>query len=181
MMPSDPRWKTALHESGHLTAAHVLGGKVYGAVLFPDLGGLASFDELSPDAVAFATAAGPIAGTLSERFDPPALTDALPTSPLTPDEIERLPVFDSAASIAADLGRSAGDRKAGVDDDVSLAQWAIQGRWDDPDCWAERVAFAQHVAGEIVRDNADTIVRVARELYTRGSLGATEITQLLEG
>lgn len=173
------RWQTACHEAGHVVTAHALGGRVCGAVIFPDGGGVAAFDQMSPDPVAIAIAAGRLAEKLADQFAPPMVADASPAL-LTPDQIETLPVFQTAPTLACDLGRTADDRKSGANDDRLLAEWAIFGREDDPDSWAGRIAFAKRVAAEIVSRNTDAIVRVATTLFASGSLSESEIISHIE-
>lgn len=174
------RWQTACHEAGHAIASIVLGGKAHGVVLFPGGGGQAQIDELLADRLAYSIAAGPAAERLAKEH--PAPTESpVESILLSVDEVEALPVFASAPYIACQMARSHEDRKNSATDAQILAHWAIRGCEDVPEAWAGRVAHAHRMAAEIVRRNAESIVRVARALFVAGSLSEIQILNQMEG
>lgn len=169
----DPRWKTAIHESGHALAAIVLGGKCLGIVLYPDGGGQTHFTELLGDREAFAIAAGQAAERLAQSYAAP---ECLPTA-----EIETVHLRESSPFLACQLSKGSDVHKEFVSDDRYIALWAIGGNESEPERWVARVAHAHRVAVQIVETNAAAIVRVAAELFVRGNLCRDEITELFEG
>lgn len=170
---NNARWKTAVHEAGHAVACVILGGRCDGIGIEPEGGGYANCTELSPSFDAFTTAAGPEAEYLSAEIAPPDI----PSPSLSPVPLPSVGVDDLAHARSV-LARAAFLRSP--PDDVRLAEWAISGRADDPDCWAGRVRFARHTASKIVADHRDTILSVARELFARGVLSKSEILEAMQ-
>ena len=170
-------WRTSLHESGHGIASLALGGTCEGLVMFDDGAGIAQIGELLPNQEAYSIAAGPAAESLASDFPIPNVESAK-TGVLTVDEIETLPLFATAPALACQLARTSDDRRPGDSDNRRLALWAIAGCEDEPGRWAERVAFAHRIAGEIVRNNAQAIAAVAAELFSKGSLSGSEVAAI---
>ena len=173
-MTTNDRWQTALHEAGHGVAAIVLHGQCRGLALYVDGGGLAAFDGLNGNPLAYAIAAGPAAERLAERIPMPTETPA-ELKLLTVDELESLPICATAPFLAAQMAREV--RKGSDSDDVSLANWAIAGAASSPGSWAGKVAHAHRMAKMIVTRHTDAIVRVATKLLLTGSLSEAEIIE----
>lgn len=179
-MTSDARWRTSLHEAAHGIAAIALGDRCLGLVLLDDNSGLAQNDELLGDRQAFAVGSGPVAEKLAEQYPAPA-TPPAQSKLLTVDEIEALPIFQSAPGLACQLARMPDDRRHSDCDERFLALWAITGSESVPGSWAGRVEHARRMAGLIVDRNVDAILRVATALFVAGSLSETEILNHMEG
>jgi hypothetical protein len=174
------RWKIALHESGHAVSAIVRGGRCDGVALLDDDSGLCQTGELLGNRDAYCIAAGPAAERLAEEYPAPDCTPP-ESRTLTVDEIEQLPLFDTARLVACQMAKTADTRRKFSSDDRLLAEWAISGNESDPESWAGRVAYAHEMAAEIVRHNAATIARIAEQLFVRGSLAESEVKTLFEG
>lgn len=172
------RWIVACHEAGHAVSTIVLGGRCDGVALLDDMSGLCQSFELLGDREAYCIAAGPAAEPLAEQYPVPEFTP--PESRPTVDEIESLPICQTAPFLAAQMARSEADRKYGPSDDRRIALWAIEGREDQPEVWAGRVAHAHRIAADIITQNADSIVRVASALFKTNSLSGPEVTALFE-
>jgi hypothetical protein len=179
-MSREHRWKSALHESGHGVAAIALGGKCLGLVLL-DAGysGLCQSGDLDATRQAFMIAAGPAAEKLAVEHPVPDVP--IEESIVTADEIESLPVFETSPLLACQLVRIPDTRKQFSSDDRQLALWAVTGHEDEPERWAARRYFADHVAGDLVSKNSAAIVAVATELFQRTSLSETEIKAQFDG
>lgn len=178
-MIDSERWRFCLHESGHGVSAIALGGKCLGLVVFADgSGGLAQNTQLLPDREAYSIASGPAAETLETRFPAPEM--AVSACDVTTKNFVSLPIYSSSPGLAVQMARSEDNRGHFDSDDRCLALWAIGGHEDRPESWSGRVAFVKHVAAEIIERNAESIVRVATELFVRGSLCRDEITELLK-
>lgn len=173
---SESRWETALHEAGHCVAALALGGECRGAVVLPDGGGYAQPIVLDSTQHAYAIAAGAVAEDLAKQH--PAPDVEIGSRWLTDDEIEALPISQSAPLLARRLGSNPRNSDS---DERTLALWAIQGRERFPHEWVSRIEHAKTMAAAIVRRNADAVVRVARALFIAGSLSEQEIINHYEG
>ena len=172
--PSD-RWRTACHEAGHAVAGSELGGRISGLALTENGGGLAGIQGLTGDRHCFMTAAGPAAEYLAAEYDAPELPTAEPTPP------EPVTADDPPTRFAFNVARYGTHPEQYQTDDRVIAEWAISGRESEPESWAKRVAFAKHVASDIIEKNVGTVMRVATELYIRGRLTRVEIETLLKG
>jgi hypothetical protein len=177
-MKSD-RWVIACHEAGHAVSTIVLGGRCDGVALLDDTSGLCQSLELLGNREAYCIAAGPAAERLAEEYPAPDCTDS-ESRTLTVDEVESLPICKTAPFLAAQMARSEADRKYGPSDDRRIALWAIEGREDQPEVWAGRVAHAHRIAADIITKNAAAVVRVASALFKTNSLSGPEVTALFE-
>jgi len=161
-----PRWRTALHEAGHVVLARVLGSPRNFAAVFDDDGGMA-FDKLPNDSIeaALVTAAGRIAESLADTFSAP-MDQPAPSA------------FSSADS--KDF-RRAGDRheKDTPCDEDRVAQWCIAGHADLVESWAQRHAWITSYARGLVAENAELIRRVAEHLYSNVHVNPDELTMLM--
>jgi hypothetical protein len=179
-MNREHRWKSALHESGHGIAAIALGGKCLGLVLLDDgYSGLCQSGDLDATRTAFMVAAGPAAERLAEVVPVPDVP--ISESVVATDEVESLAVFTSSPLLACQMARTPETRKHFSSDDRQLALWAVTGHEDEPERWAARRYFADHVAEHVVAKNAAAIVRVATALFEKSSLSETEIKKLVDG
>jgi hypothetical protein len=154
------RWRTCLHEAGHVVAARVLLKDAGAAAVVLDAGGLAYIDV--PDLLltcdhALAVAAGPAAESLADVYTPP--TEAPDPAAVVSGDA---PASKSLhASFAADL-------RAGASDAVRLARWCCERCPNEPDRWARRHVWITHEAGFFVRNHAQEIASIATRLYARG-------------
>lgn len=165
------RWKTAIHEAAHAAAAIALGGTVTRASLGDDGSGLCYCEVDTNTDQAFLTAAGPIAEEL--LADTPSPADEFETvQPATP---RILPLILSETDRQFIAAKDASRGKDSLSDDRFLALWAINGCENQPERWAERVAFANHIARQIVGDHRDEIIRIATALFFRQTIFQAEI------
>lgn len=173
MTPEDrqERWTVAIHESGHIVAGYVLGATLYSAEIVNHCGaasynGLCRFDD------AMAIAAGPAAEEAFADVPPPA-TDPAPV------DLPQLAQRRAAGAPPHSTILATNPLGIWVSDARRLAEWATYGIEDEPERWAGRV-YASRVYGDrIVRDHAELVLKVARELFHRGLLLAADLAGLL--
>ena len=172
-MNSD-RWATSIHEAGHAVAAIALGGQCTQVTLQPDTSGMAFIQDLLYSDDVVATAAGPVAEKLladtpaPEQVPTPESFDVRPSiADLTPAE--------KLEHIAAKYPPISTPSDARV-----VAEFCIRGVEDDSARWIERHQFILHRAEVVVRNHADKILRVARELFARGILTENEIEEAMK-
>ncbi len=171
---SNQQWLTSLHEAGHCVAALALGGRVE-SVLRLDDAGMAHSVELEGGRDVYMTAAGPAAEALAEQYDPPAIEPIAETRVI--ESIQKNDDPGEAADWVVRRGVKKWSRSC-IPDDRRLALWAIGGYESEPDRWASRVAFARHIAAQIVDDRQKEIVRIAERLYQTGFLTGDEVSCL---
>ena len=179
-------WKLAIHEAGHGVIAIVLGGQCTGVAIYGGgggarLDGLDHHDELGTlfsRRHAIATAAGPAAEVLADRFPVPTETPAAHRK-LTIDEFLANP--DDVRNLIADNQARPDEDRFLVSDDRKIAEWAIGGNEQFPETWAGRVADVHRAAAELVEQNAEAIARLATALYVRGSLDEDQVSDCLNG
>lgn len=164
-------WKTAIHEAGHAAATIALGGKVTRISMGPEGGGLAYLECNNATDEAISTAAGDIAEEILADTPSPVL-ELESSEPPTPRILPDILVEDCRTLIAA---KDAARCRETVPDAVFLARWAIAGCEDEPDRWADRIAFVNHVASKIVADHREEIIRIATSLFQRQTLFKDEI------
>lgn len=154
------RWKTCVHEGGHMTAAAVLLGDTASAAVVLASGGLAYIDTPDPLRTfpqALAVAVGPAAESLADVHPAP---EAEPTpAPLV--RADAPPEQSAHAALTAEL-------RAGQPDAARLARWCCECCPHEPQRWARRHAWIQREARRFVQDHAQEIVTVATRLYARG-------------
>lgn len=158
------RWRTSLHEGGHLVAflaacddAEV----VVTSFVSTDGGGgsLLPKKQIHRDDFALSLAAGEIAAEsfaaepvppLQEPFAPEVNAGPVESSP---DELVRVPLPDE---------------ELGPDDATLIARWCIERHSREPAKWAERYAVAMNAARFAVYENKRAILFVAREIFATG-------------
>lgn len=174
-MTTNDRWLISCHEAGHAVGAIVLGGACDGVLLSVD-SGQAHCRDLLGNNNAYMTACGPSAESLAEQFDAPIC------EPVSFETIAKNPPETASHEFAAWCGVAdvIGINRKFESDSRSLALWAISGIESEPEKWAGRVAFARHVANQIIETNKSAVIRVARALYERGALTGEQIKQLFE-
>ena len=164
------RWRTALHEAGHVAAERVLknnplvGAFVMGRHAAADVGrdGCNAFFD------AVVLAAGRAAGELADRVEPPPLPKGRPQ--LAPEMAD--------PSRRAKLRREY-RRGLGLSDDVLLARWAIGGKESEENRWAGRVYWVRQAADRFVAKNAGFIIRIAKWLYLHGGIESSGVEESL--
>jgi hypothetical protein len=172
------RWLMSLHESAHGVTAIALGGRCCGAAILDDgLNGLCQTDELLGDREMWMVAAGPAAERLAAEYPIPDVE--IDQTTISAEQIENLPVFATAPTIACQMARTSDMRQQYASDDRRLALWAISGHESEPDTWLRRVEFARQMAAELIERNAAAIVAVATKLFEKSSLSENEIKSLL--
>jgi hypothetical protein len=150
------RWKTCLHEAGHVVSGKVLLKHTSRAIVFGDGGGVADVGGeggvpfLFEDALT--TAAGGAAESLADLHPVPDLPLPVPLEVVYPDVVEpkRLAV-----------------RKM-MTDEVAVARWCIAGIETQPDRWANRFHWIRREARLFVARHQREIVEVATVLFGRG-------------
>jgi hypothetical protein len=162
------RWRTAIHEAGHVVIACVTTGKfLAGAqILFADCG-CAYLPEQHDDFLcAVAVAAGRAAEVLAERHDPPAV----PRSAGKPSpKLRTRAIHDGLKS----------DRRASIPDTVVLARWAIAHVEDEPGRWESRLRWVYRTAEDLVAHHEASILAVAALLYSRGIVLSADVARIL--
>jgi hypothetical protein len=162
-----------LHESGHCVAAFAFGEMPAGAVLLGADGALAHCGfTLAATPEAIMVAAGHAAEALAGRFPPPSETPDAPAAATSPPVV--LPLS------SPDLAEQRKAHAKAVPDRRAIALWAIDGKEDEPEKWAGRVAWLRYQAAAIVADNAAPIVAVAAYLFRIGHIDRFALRLLLE-
>jgi hypothetical protein len=156
------RWKTSLHESGHLMAGKILLRDEMGyAVVLPTGGGIAfTGDEAEGRRLTFneilGIVVGPVAERLAERHN---LPDEIPkpssvVEPGPPEKSE----YTNFKSIM----------KTTETDSVKIAKWCVLECPDNPERWVQRYRWIHREAERFVRDYESEIVKIARKLFCGG-------------
>lgn len=151
------RWKTCLHEAGHIVAGRTALKRTVKAVVYNDGVGAAyleidgglprTFEE------ALAVAAGSEAEALAEAHAPPEASQPAPALTTTDSQ--------SVKPMVTQLRRSPSDA-------VALAQWCIRGIENEPDRWAKRCYWIRREANLFVARHQQQIVDAAKGLYANG-------------
>ncbi len=167
----DGRWRTALHEAGHVVASVVLNGGqrgclLAGAVAFDEGGGLAFPSPTLPkDDEAIMVAAGRLAEDLMQLFPPPGEAP--------PPDVLASTLGDGAEGVKADAAKA-------VPDEVAVAQHCIEGVEARPWLWYRRWHEIQLEAAVLVERNAARIVQLARILYSEGFAGSAATRKVFD-
>ncbi len=152
----NPRWRTCLHEAGHVVAGVALLKQTSRAAVFSDGGGVACLgggsDVPQTDEEALAVAAGIAAGALSHEYQPPQV------QPLPPVE-DRYP--ELASRLKARSGTT-------MSDDEAIARWCIQGVEGRPHRWKRRHDRLHDQAASFVTVYTGKILEVATALFGCG-------------
>jgi hypothetical protein len=156
LMDRRSRWRTCLHEAGHVVAARRLFGRAGGAAVFEDGSGVADVgrqvDVPASFKDALATAAGAAAESLGERYSPPPVPMPVPLEVAYPE---------AAGRLKADVAML-------MPDEVAIARWCIHGREGEPDLWARRHGWVQAAAQDFIAEHRHEIVDSATALFGRG-------------
>ena len=161
----EARWRISLHESAHAVAAEVLlkaegisaillekGGMTYYKRALP-LMPFPTFDEI------LQTATGGAAEMLAEVYDPP-----VPSPRCRPRSSQ-----NSTPEMKAKYAEAARDQKTTESDAEKIAKYCILADFSDPDRWRSRYVRIHYEASFFVRNNAQAILKVARELFLTGT------------
>jgi len=172
MSDTTHRWATAVHEAAHGVAAIVLGGECSQLSVHHDGGGLAFLDGLSPFDHAIVTAAPTAAAEILADVSPPEIEPTTESFDVRPSICDLTPreKLEFAAKFSAGVPT----------DEQSIAAFCIAGLADQPLRWSERFYGVHHIADQVVSDHQTAILAVARELFARGTLSKSEITELLK-
>ncbi len=186
------RWRTSLHEGGHAIAAEVLGAVARDAVMLLEGDHMRNFHDpcnlyaangcatygatVGEFPTAIIAAAGHAAESLADAYPPPPMPETtLNDEEETPAESPRTPEHTAAVE-----GMRV-DQLRILHDDMVIALYAINKDLQHPDVWAPAVARVRGEAASIVKQYADTVVRVATTLFLQGYITPEEMRVLLDG
>jgi hypothetical protein len=151
------RWKTCLHEAGHVVAAKRLLGHATGAVVFDDGSGAAYVGgEEAPVGFkdARVRAAGPAAEKLADQYPPPDMPVPVPLEVAYPE---------TAGPLKAEIPTLLSDAEI-------IARWCIQGHEAEPNLWTLRHGFVTTSAEDYLAEHQQEVVEIATVLFGRGIL-----------
>jgi len=172
------RWLLAYHEAGHVVANLALGGEPGGAVLIDDGagGGLALCGyNLRGAQDAILRAAGPVAAEVfADNFPPPEKSEAVCAA-----DVAAFGISPEPALSQTEIAKWRQDHARGTSDARCLAEWAIEGRENEPATWAGRVAWAQWQARSLLFENAALVLAIARRLFLAGSVSRFDVMLLI--
>jgi len=171
------RWRSALHEAGHVVAALVFNredhvARTVRAVVAKSGACTICVPPLTGYEEAFEAACGPAAEFLAEKVRPPG---PVPTcrrrrpGPSEPAFLTRMTDYECARPHPLETS-----------DERRIALWAINGIEGEPERWAERVTRLRWHTYLFVRDAAGPILAAARRLYREGGLTVTSFEDLKE-
>lgn len=172
------RWRTSLHEAGHVAAIIVLARRHHeiptlcGAMLVSG-GGLAygtypaKENPCYPDGAIIA-ASGKHGEKLANRFRPPRLQEQ-PTA-ITPDT--------PPAKMSTETFKGfEQDHKEGAFDSDKVRDYCTRTKIGE--LWSRRYKEVHREARQIIRDHKREVIAIARLLYERGMVSSSEIAEIM--
>jgi len=161
---TEARWRTSVHEAGHLIAAwRYYRNKDARAVLHGDDSGTAIVGGEDDLLAAIVSMAGPIAA--AELSDSPPPSEPVRT---TPEALQR-----SGRVQAMEVAIEAHTGEATPDDRQRAVAWAT--KHPAPSAWAERFHVVCDEARQFVMIHREEILEAARHLYLTGGCSVSDL------